>query len=151
MIQFNDILTSKIDDKEDLIKLGEEAKTYLLNHKWCNGINSWLDRGWADKVGVFYFEIDPLDENVDKFVWIITGDLPSAYIDIISAKNGAMALKIYTELMQEWVDCVSNNKSIENCYPINVPPEKKFANMLQIRINLINEEILPYYTDELHD
>jgi hypothetical protein len=150
LINVADLKFANIEDIEDKINLSQKAENYLNNQKWCTSIiNCWYDKGWANKVAIFLFEIIPTNEYIDKFVWIIVGDIPSAYIDIESAVNGTCALKAYTEIMEDWINAVNNNKQLENCFPINVPPTKKFAKMLKIRIDLIKEEIIPYFIDEL--
>lgn len=69
--------------------------------------------------------------------------LPPAYIDIESASNKTEVLQVYIKIMSDWVQCVENGESIDNCYPINVPPENEYAKMLDIRIQLIKKHILP--------
>jgi len=128
----------------DFIKLANEAESFLQGHKWCKTIkNKWFVEGWENLVMIFYFEIIPNSKNVDDFVWVIVGDLPPAYIDIESASNPLEVIETYTDIMSDWVECVKNGLSIENCYPINVPPQKDYAEMLEIRIKLIRENILP--------
>ncbi len=91
---------------------------------------------------VFFFEIIPASMDADDRVWIIVGDLPSAYIDIESAANATEAIQAYTEIMDDWVQCVKKGLSTEDCYPVNVPPENKYAEMLATRLQLIRDYIL---------
>ena len=44
--------------------------------------------------------------------------------------------------MDNWIQCVRNGQSTNDCYPINVPPENEYAEMLSTRIHLIREHIL---------
>lgn len=143
MIDINLLASSQEEEKEEKIGLANEAKKFLLNHKWCNKIvNGWFSMGWGDMLGVFLFEIIPNGDKADQLVWVIGGDLPSVYIDIESAKNGIEALQCYVDLMDDWIFCVKKNQSTDDCYPIGVPATMEYAKMLESRIRIVKEEIL---------
>lgn len=143
MINIDSLPLSNEEDKEQKIVLAQEASQFLLVHKWCKEItNSWFCIGWGNMLAVFLFEIIPKGNNVDKLVWVITGDLPPAYIDTEGAKNGNEVIKCYVDLMEEWIYCVKNNLPTDDCYPIGVPSTMEYAEMLDSRIKIIKEEIL---------
>ena len=106
MIPLNQLKNQRIDYLDDVIKLSEDAQNYLGSFHWCKRIiNGWLSHEWGYILGIFYFEIEPLKESsADKFVWIVVGDLPSAYIDTVSATNALSALESYVFLMEDWID-----------------------------------------------
>ena len=135
--------TSNMIDMREMMyiqKMQETAHEYLLSFEWClEIINTWYDMGLPDKVGVFLIEITPKKE-ADTYVWVVVGDIPSVYIDS-SIKSGSEVINCYVELMEEWIEKVLSNKSVKNCYPIDVPPNHKFANMLKKRINFIKTEL----------
>lgn len=142
MILVQDVIKSKEEDVE-FIALAEEANSFLKSHKWCESIKKqWLVAEWENLLIVFFFEIIPDSTDTDDRVWVIVGDLPPAYIDIQSATNETEAIQVYTEIMDDWVQCVKNRQSTEDCYPINVPPENKYAEMLDTRLQLIRKYIL---------
>ena len=139
-ISLNDLTVIEESD----IELYKEAKTYLESFRWCVQTNkAWQDKHFwiPEKLGVFLFEIIPLNNEVDDFIWIIVGDLPSVYLDK-SIKSGREALEIYCELMEEWVDKVRNNESVEECYPVLAKPLKENAELLKSRIEFIKKEVL---------
>jgi hypothetical protein len=109
----------------------------------CFDEKVWYDKdhGIYEKVGVFLFEIEPLNENVDDFIWVIVGDLPSVYLDK-SITTGHDALKTYCELMQEWADNVKDGRSLDECYPVPVDPTIENAELLIRRIGFIRRELL---------
>lgn len=151
MIPIEELHKSALEDVGELSKLAEEAKSFLSNQKWCKKIiRGWLDRGWGKILGIFYFAIEPVEGSLaDSSVWVITGDLPSAYIDISESPNGACALDAYVGAMQEWIDHVRAGKSIDAVIPVNVEPTSQNAKMLQVRLELIDKEILSKFADEL--
>jgi hypothetical protein len=143
MIDIDFLPSSQEEDKEQKVVLAKEASQFLLAHKWCGEVvKGWLSIGWGDMLAVFLFEIIPNGNKADKFVWVVNGDLPSAYIEIESAKNWNEVLRSYVNLMEDWVYCVVNNLSTDKCYPIGVSPTKEYAEMLNSRIQIIKEEIL---------
>lgn len=133
---------TEIDEFKAILNLYEEAKTFLENFDWCKKtISCWYDSGIYEKIGVFLFKIEPINKDVDEFIWIIIGDLPTVYLDQ-SVINGQEALKIYCELMKEWADNIIQGKSINECYPIPVDPTKENAELLIKRIEFIKKELL---------
>lgn len=137
--------TSDVEDKDEVIQLVEEAEGYLKSQKWCSSIkNGWYAVGWGYMLGVFYYEIIP-NGDADSSVWVVVGDLPTAYIDIESANDEIEVILSYVELMEDWIENVENGNSVEDCFPINVSPTREHAAMLRDRTKLIREEILAAY------
>lgn len=130
MTLFEDIKNVQSSDLE-FIELSNEATSYLLSHKWCKNIEKqWLAANWENLLVIFFFKIIPNSNTADDYVWIVVGDLPPAYIDIESAKNVKEVVHTYIEIMNDWVQCVFKGGKIEDFYPINVPPTREFAEML---------------------
>ena len=146
MIQIDELGTSDVEYKEEVILESQRAIKYLSSFKWCNKIlNGWLAEGFGYILCIFYFEIEPAkDSNADDKVWVIVGDIPSAYLDTIEYKTANDALCVYCCLMEEWIEQVKAGKSIEECYPVNVPPTNEYAEMLSSRVNLLKRDFLPY-------
>ena len=135
---------TEIEELKCILKLEAKAQNYLESFKWCKSVkNSWCDKKYCvyDNIGVFLFEIEPINSEVDDFVWIVVGDLPSVYLDK-SVKTGRECLKTYCELMQDWVDNVNSGKSLAESYPIPAEPNRKNADLLMSRILFIQEELL---------
>ena len=137
-----DSLSPSNDEDREIIEQSKKATNYLLSHPWCVGIkNGWLGISWDYMVCVFLYEIDSDNPEVDQFIWMIVGDLPSAYIDIESASNSEEALRCYVDIMGEWVNAIENGASTEACYPLEVPATSEYAQMLKGRLELIEEEL----------
>lgn len=135
-------MKSKPKDLE-FMALADEANHFLKGQNWCKTIEKqWLAANWDNILVVFYFDIIPDSPVADDKVWVIVGDLPPAYIDIESANNEIEAVQAYTKIMDDWVQCVKAGQPVDACYPVNVPPEKKYADMLDLRLGLIRKYIL---------
>ena len=132
----------EIADLRARIRLAEEAELYLKSFPWCKKIlNCWFDSGFYDKVGVFLFEIIPNDGDIDKFIWVIVGDIPSVYLDS-SVKTGIEALECYCKLMHEWASAVLLSSPLTDCYLIDALATQENAVLLKSRIAFIEKEML---------
>ena len=135
---------TEIEELKCILKLSEEAQLYLEGFDWCKSIkNSWLDKDFSiyDNICVFLFEIEPRNDTIDDFIWVIAGDLPSVYLDK-SVETGKEALEVYCDLMEDWIDNVMNGKSLSESYPVPVEHTKKNAELLITRISFIRQELL---------
>ena len=134
----------KIEELKSILNLYDVAKNYLEKYSWCKTIiNGWYDAnlGIHDKIGIFLFEIEPIDETVDDFVWVINGDLPTVYLDK-SIETSNEALEVYCNLMSEWIDNIITGHSISDCYPVQADPTIANAELLKKRIAFIRKELL---------
>jgi hypothetical protein len=132
----------EIEEFQCILDLYNKSKRYLENFDWCKRvIKGWYDFGIYDKLGVFLFNIEPAKENVDNYIWIISGDLPTVYLDK-SIKTGIEALTVYCDLMSEWAENVINGRSLEGCYPIPVEHTIENAEILVNRVNFIKENFI---------
>ncbi len=144
MTEINIDKLTEIEEIQAILSLYYEAKNYIEDFDWCVSTKKcWYDKdfGIYEKIGVFLFEIEPLKDNVDDFIWVIVGDLPSVYLDK-SITTGQEALEQYCELMQEWADNVKSEKSLEECYPVPVDPTIENAELLGSRIAFVRRELL---------
>ena len=134
----------EIEEGNGIPPLYETAKSFLYSHKWCKQVEkAWYDEDFSilDKLAVFLFKIEPVNDDVDNHIWIIVGDLPSVYLDA-SVETGKEALETYCELMSEWVDNVLKGQSLEESYPVEAEPSEENAELLKKRIAFIRRELL---------
>lgn len=145
MINILDIGNSELEYKDEVSASLQEAQCYLMRHEWCTAIEAgWIASSFGYILNIFYFKIIPDHISCDDdFVWIIVGDIPPAYIDIISATNAFEALYCYIHLMDEWVKKVKKGDSTDECFPINAPQKRKYAKMLESRLKILKEDYLP--------
>jgi hypothetical protein len=135
-------LISEIVNKE-VKSIAVEAENFLLSHKWCKKIVSGKLAWACGKIlGVFFFEIEPVSTDVDKELWVITGDIPPAYLVIDDASNWSEALECYINEMDIWVKAVRGKKDVKDIIPVNAPQTEEYANMLEGRLKFIKNEII---------
>lgn len=47
--------------------------------------------------------------------------------------------------MQKWVAAVRSGQMVEQLIPVNAPPTRQYADMLDSRLAFIRDELLPIY------
>ena len=144
MTEINIDKLTEIEEIQAILGLYYDAKNYIEDFDWCLSTKKcWYDKdfGIYEKFGVFLFEIKPLNNNVDDFIWVIVGDLPSVYLDK-SITTGQEAVEQYCELMQEWAENVKCGKSLDECYPVPVDPTIENAELLSSRVAFVRRELL---------
>jgi hypothetical protein len=130
---------------EEFRDIHERACKYLLSHSWAAAIEQeYLGGGIDGILFIFLFKIQPARVGVDSWVWVIVGDIPSAYITCDECKTPYEALDGYIGEMEQWVEAVRAGKSVAELIPVNVPPTAKYAEMLSQRLDFLEENILPY-------
>jgi hypothetical protein len=135
------------DDEEDTVLLREmsiEAEKFLRSHKWCKDIKSlYFGGGVGGIIAVFLAEIDPPPDAADKFLWVIVGDIPPAYLVTDRAKDCVSAARVYVEEMRRWVECAQNGEALDKCIPVNIAPKPENIRNLYTRLDFIDGTIIP--------
>src|SRR5262249_36635486 len=114
------------DSQEDtalLRGMRADAERFLGSFAWCGGVTeAYFGLGVGGIVAVLLFRIRPAGAGVDEWLWVVTGDLPPAYLVTDQAPNPACALKGYIDLMREWVEAARSGRPVVDLIPVNVPP-----------------------------
>lgn len=136
------------EDKEEtalLTELLQEARDFLTAMPWCQGIRrEFYGLGIGGVVGVFLFEITA-KKGVDNPLWVICGDLPCAYLVTDQAPTPTAALRLYCELMSDWIAAVRKGTDLSEVFPVPVEPTKENAKQLEKRIRLLRTKIIPAF------
>jgi hypothetical protein len=153
MTPVDEIYRTKKNDNDNLsiYSLAKEAESFLLKQKWCKKIlKGYLGLGYEGIICIFYFEIEPSQKNVDKYLWVIVGDLPPAYLVIDQCPNSACALDSYIYEMGLWVQAVKNDKPLDDIIPVNIKPSYEHADMLESRLEFLKNNVLSQHYEDLN-
>lgn len=132
--------------------LASEAKAFLLSKSWCRAIKrGYYGLGISHIFGVFYFEIEPAHNGIDSDLWVITGDLPPAYLVCDCSPDPISALENYVAEMRLWVEAVDHGRSVKDVIPVNAPPTKEYADMLRSRLDDLKKLLKRYYDEGSHE
>ena len=138
-----DIKGDSDEDTELLLSMADDARAYLQGMKWCPSLRRlYLAFGIGGVVAVFLAELDPKSAHQDQFLWIVVGDLPSAYL-VAESATPREALETYCALMADWIEAVELGRSLDEVFPVAANPTPEAAAQLRRRIKFLKERILP--------
>lgn len=144
-------LASSMDlEARELLELAAEAAAFLLAHRWCERVEAgFLARVWPGILAVFLYRILPRG-GADPELWVIVGDVPPAYIDVLECRTAQEALEAYTDRMLEWVEQAKASGPLDDCIPVyrrgslqRVEPTPALIERLEGRMWFIRERLLP--------
>lgn len=143
--QQKSMISSDTDEDRNLLKLmAVEAEKYLSGFTWCPPIKeTYLAGGVGGIIGIFLIELANKIHGKDKYLWVVVGDLPSAYFVVDEVETPRAAMETYCKLMSEWVHAVNTDQSVADQYPIRVEPTIDNAAKLNTRLKFLAEEIAP--------
>ncbi|MEO3683358.1 hypothetical protein ABHN84_13790 [Shewanella vesiculosa] len=135
----------------------EELNAYLVEaieevdfYTWHDGIlKSYFGLGIGGIYAVFLFEVAANREDVDNFIWVVVGDLLTAYITSECAPNPACALDGYIGAMEEWVEAALTGKSVKDLIPVNTLPTIANGKSLKTRLEFLDQNVLVNYQPDL--
>lgn len=150
VVEWSEYLDPQKEDREELSAMYQEAREFLEFYDWCVEVReSYVGILYLGVIGVFLFRIVPGRRDVDEWIWVIVGDLPSAYITCDECPNPATAIDGYIGAMTEWVSAAENGESVAGLIPVNIPATKENAAKLRIRLKFLDERILCEYQEDL--
>jgi len=125
------------------------ARAFLTEFDWCDAIEDlYYGEGIGGVVAVFFARIKPAQLHVDECLWVVGGDLPSAYLVTDDSPNPKRALEAYVYEMRRWVALAKKGKSSPGVIPVNVPATPEWAESLEGRLNMLEQNIIPIWPDE---
>ena len=132
------------DSEEDTALLKgilSSANGYIRSFKWCKDVTEeYFGEGVGGIYAVFLFHIVPESEGVDDWLWVVSGDLPSAYLVTDNAATPSQALDVCCDLMQSWVDAVRNSTDLGDEFPVDVAPTQANADALERRVAFLRNQ-----------
>jgi hypothetical protein len=127
-----------------LVHMLGRAETYIQSFRWCPPIaDRFLGIGIGGIFALFLFRFQAPIGLTDEWLWIVEGDLPSAYFVVDDAPEPAGAVEAYCKLMEEWEQAVATSAPLDKVFPIPVAATKENADALRSRIKFIRENIIP--------
>jgi len=129
---------------DDLESARVEARQYLEFYNWVLSIKGeYFGYGAEGIIYIFLFEIEPGRPEINRWTWVIVGDVPPTYIPADDAATPFEALDGYIGALEEWVEAARQGKSVANLIPVNVDATPANAEMLAGRLKFLDERILP--------
>jgi hypothetical protein len=136
-------------DEEDITLLrvmASDAREFILGFSWCKSIReAYFGDGFGGIVALFLFRIEPSRNGVDEWLWVVTGDLPPAYLVIDVSRTPSQALENYIQEMSKWVELAKQGRSSKKVIPVNVTSTPENAVTLEGRLKVLREVIMPAF------
>lgn len=136
------------DDETDtalLRQMSVDAKNYLEGFDWCNSAGPAHWGGGVGKIfSVFLFQIEPDAADVDRWVWVIVGDIPSLHLVLDECRSPKQAADMYLELLGEWAELARQGRTSPDLPPVGVEATPLRAEDLQRRLAYIRANIRPF-------
>jgi hypothetical protein len=132
------------DDTALLRGMYLDAQAYIATVRGLSKIsNTYLAYGIGGILALFLVEFtEPVNET-DICIWVVVGDIPSAYFVMDDAPDPKSALRVYCEIMSQWAEQVLSNGSLDEVFPVEAKPTSENALLLQRRLQHIRETIIP--------
>jgi hypothetical protein len=136
------------DDDETLRLRGMEkaARGFIDDFDWCANIRDfYFGAGIGDVFAVFLAHIKPARPSVDEYLWVVVGDIPSAYLVTDDCPSPKEALEGYIWEMRKWVALAKEGKTSEEVIPVNTPATPEWAQALEGRLDFIEQKLIPLW------
>jgi len=128
----------------DLDSARVEARQYLEFYNWVLSIKGeYFGYGAEGIIYIFLFEIEPGRPEVNRWIWVIVGDVPPAFLPADDATTPFEVLDAYIGALEEWVEAAREGKSVAELIPVNVDATPANAEMLAGRLKFLDDRILP--------
>jgi hypothetical protein len=137
-------LRDNMAEASEIEALAQNARNYLSSYSWAGEIKEeYAGAVFPGIVGIFLFRIDPARPDVDRWIWVLVGDLPPAYLTCDECKNPWEALDGYIGAMQAWVEAAKAGRPTKGLIPVNVEASPESAEALNTRLLFLDERIMP--------
>jgi hypothetical protein len=136
------------DDDSDtrlLLEMMERAEAYISSFNWCPPIaDRLIGCGIGGIVAVFLFRFVRKIKDTDDQLWVVVGDLPSAYMVTDDLGDGAEALLTYCDLMEGWAHAVLDGSPLKSEFPVDAAATPGNAIDLLSRLKYVRDEVVPW-------
>jgi hypothetical protein len=142
--RYPDIRGDNDEDTRLLRAMADEGRQYLASHDWCPPIRALhLAHGVGGVVALFLVEFShKIPGSPDDSLWLVVGDLPTAYFVTENVSTVRDALECYCSIMDDWVAAVLDERDLEEVYPVEAEPTEANAQELQSRLQFLRREII---------
>jgi hypothetical protein len=143
------------DDETDTVllrKMSDEAEQYLSQFSWCSEVlETYFGGGVGGIFAVFFLRIRPKRREVDPWIWVMVGDIPSAYLPVSDCDSPVEAFETYVAGMSRWVELAREGKDgseEEDVPPVDIPATPEWAERLNEKLQVLMLVIRPFFKEE---
>ncbi len=126
--------------------MARDARAYIESWPWSGTVvESYFGGGLRGVVALVLVRLDDSRAtHVDEWLWVVVGDVPSAFFEIDDSDTGAVALETYCALMDDWISAVrgASPLSLDEVFPVRAEPSGDRATLLEGRLETLRGDIL---------
>ncbi len=89
--------------------------------------------------------------GTDPWLWVVVGDLPSAYFVVDEGSDPVEALEAYCEPMEAWTEAVLASRPLDDVFAVAAQPTEANARALLRRLAFLRAEVIPAWKARLPD
>lgn len=140
------------DGEEDtrlLREMAQRARVYLESFGWCAVVlDGWFGGGVGGIFAVFLFHIVPSRPDIDEWLWVMNGDVPSTYLAFEDAPSVREAFQMYVEGMLRWISYAESGglEEPEDVPPVDVEPTRENAAEVEHRVRSLQRILGPAFS-----
>ncbi len=135
-------------EKKLLSLMEADASAYIAEFRWAPPIaDIHLCFGVGKVIELFLVSFtEPVDGSDDR-LWVVVGDLPSAYLVVNDNDDPRQAMAQYCDLMADWCSAVEQGSDMSEVFPVSAPAALENAGLLRSRIAFIRHDLLGQISD----
>lgn len=121
----------------DAADMAVSALRYLESFKWFPDASAitW-GTGVPGCFAVFQIRLTrPVEEDTE--LWVVVGDVPSAYLVVNEGEGAIDALRNYCDLMDDWCNAASEGRNLDEVFPVDAEPSPENVTLLRSRLEFI--------------
>jgi hypothetical protein len=145
-----DLLTGESEfETQLLLSYLQDARSFLSGFAWCTELREqFFGVGVGGVIAVFLMEV--VVKGVDhEWLWVITGDLPAAYISRDRAASPCEALIVYGTIVEQWVEAVCSGSLGRDVFALPVDATLETAALLGSKLRTLQRIVLPALCPEI--
>ncbi|MGA2217821.1 MAG: hypothetical protein ABSG51_07035 [Terracidiphilus sp.] len=128
--------------------MAAEAVRYVQSFEWCIELHErYFGQGCGGVVALFLFRVTIRSFQTPEWIWVIVGDMPSAYMELEQAQSPREALLCYIEGVEELLEATDEERASEDLIPIIVQAGDEFIEMLRGRMRTLRSLVLPNFRE----
>lgn len=121
----------------------EQAQECLRSFAWCTELREQrFGVGLGGVLAVFLIEAI-VKGREREWLWVIAGDLPSAYFSHERARDPCEALHVYCALVESWLQAVRAGGGIPVPRSLQVEPNPELARVIEAKLTTVRRIVLP--------
>jgi hypothetical protein len=125
--------------------MAEKAIGYVQSFEWCVELHDlYFGDGVGGVVAIFLFRVTIRGVEDSEWIWVVVGDLPSAYMEFEPSHSPRAALLRYIVGVEAWLTAPEEEREDGDLIPIVVPAGAEFIETLKGRMDTLRSGILPH-------